>query len=156
MSSQHDHFVGLVGSGNFRDRIVGSFTLGVVAVDYVELQRNLSGICQKSRDAAKIFITHDHRRDYFIDVKSAIVESPYLTVFAACVVDAHQSAISFEKLVELFINLPVRQYFWVRRWCRGWGWGRTRIGIETPLYLLVIQTFGRRGQVYLDELMLTR
>src|SRR5437773_2107544 len=106
MSSQHDHLVGLVGSGNFRDGIVRSLTLGVIAVDDVEFQCNLSGICQKSRDAAKILVTHDYSGDNFIDVKSAIVESPNLTMFATSVVDAHHSAIRFEKLIELFINLP--------------------------------------------------
>src|SRR5688572_20472424 len=126
MSSQHDHFVRLVGSGNFSNRIVGNLTLGVVAVYYIELQYNISLISQNARYAAVVLITHYYRGHNFSDIKRAIVESANLSMFSPRVVDAHHDAICFEKLVELFIDLPPRQYSTVGRWGRRrrgrWRW----------------------------------
>src|SRR6185503_1723521 len=146
MATEHDHLVRFVSATNLANRVVRSTALGIDAVDDVELEHDFGAVVENTTDASEVFITHHHRRYHFVNVKRAVVESPDLSKLAPGIIDSNESAIGFEKLIELLCNLAIGKRL-RRIWCRrrSWRWRREnkwfRVWSITSLRLFVSLPF---------------
>ena len=59
--AEHDDFVGLVGARNFRDDVVARPSLGMGAIDDVELELDGAAVGEQAPDAAVVLVAHHDR-----------------------------------------------------------------------------------------------
>src|SRR5215217_2964804 len=142
MTAEHNHFVCLVAAANLTNRIVGSGSFRIDAVHDIELKHDFGTIVENAEDTSEVFIAHDDCGYHFVNVKRAVVESTDLPKLPTGIINPYRCAIVFQKRVELFIDLTIRQRSrCVRRGRRSWRWcgerERTRIWSITLLCLFV-------------------
>src|SRR5262245_24997146 len=107
--SAHDHhLVLLVRPGNFRDGVVRGSSLGISAIDDVELEFDRRAVAENSCDSSVVLVSYDDRRDGLGDVKGSVVERDDLPVFPAGIVHADDRAVINKKLIDPGLELPGR------------------------------------------------
>src|SRR5579863_2849640 len=109
MTTEHDDFVFLVGTGNFRDGVVGGGAFGILLVLNVEAQGYGGAVGKKARNAAVIFIAHHQRGDRAGPVVGGVLLRDDDAVGASCIVDAGQGSVVDEELIDLAGNFLARQ-----------------------------------------------
>ncbi len=113
--AEHDHFVRFVAARNFRHDVVAGASLGMGAIDDVELELNGAAVGDEAPDAAVVLVPHHDGRRRLGHVVAGIVERADLAVVASRIVDADNGAAVDEKLVELLLQLIVVQRLIVAR-----------------------------------------
>ena len=132
MSPEHHNLVSLVRARNFRDDVVRRPTFGMDPVDDVELELDYASIGQQPPDATVVLVAHDQGGRRLCQIERRLLgnagasERTDLPVVAAGVVDANERAVSDQKLVELLLDLVVRQRLrlpvalWLLLWLLLW------------------------------------
>ena len=92
VAAEHHDFLCLVGAGNLGHDVVGRAPLWVGAIDDIELELHVGAVCDESRDAPVVFISHDERWYRFGHVERAVVERANLAVIACRVVETRDRA----------------------------------------------------------------
>src|SRR4029453_17664312 len=118
MSAEHHHFVGLVGARDFGDDVIRSTSFGMGPVDDIEFELDSTFVAKQPPDAAVVLVAHDDSGRCLRQIEITVLcnagatKRPDLSMIPAGVVNTDQRTVCDEKLIELLLNLVVRQRLW--------------------------------------------